>query len=138
MNAEQGPLHKIAIRLFDEVVNQGHVDVIHDLYAPEFVDHAPGPGQESGPAGIIQVVERYRAAIPDLHVTLEDVLECGDRLVTRETWRGSQSQDLADLPANGAVFEVTRIHIFRIVAGRIVEEWTAGSVLDALRAANNR
>ena len=120
-------------RLFDEAVNQGHVDLIVELYAPSFVDHSPGPGQAPGPAGIIEGVKRYRTAIPDLEVTVEDVIVSGDRVVTRETWSGTHRYELAGLAATNRSFVTTRMHIFRVDSGRVVEEWSAGNVLDLLR-----
>jgi predicted ester cyclase len=135
MMTGQAQSDEIVGRLFEQAVNQGRLEVIHELYAPQFVDHAPGPGQAPGPSGIVEAVERYRAAIPDLHVTVEDILVCGDRLVTLETWRGTHRHALAGLPATNKSFEMTRMHIFRLADGMIVEEWTAGSVLNVLRAA---
>ena len=88
----------LAQRLFIDAVNDGAVELIADLYSPDFVDRAPGPGQPSGPAGIIEIVQRYRAAIPDLAITVEEVITCGDRVVTRETWRGTHHGEDAGVP----------------------------------------
>ena len=122
-----------AARLFDDAVSGGEVEAILELYAPDFVDHAPGPGQVPGPEGIVQVVRRYREAIPDLSVTVEDVLVSGDRVVTRETWRGTHQGEVAGIPPTGERFEVARMHIFKMENGLVKEEWTAGNVLAALR-----
>ena len=121
-------------RLFNEVVTHGRVNLINELYGADFVDHAPGPGQPPGRNGIIEVVKRYRAAVPDLKVTVEDVIVSGNRVVTRETWRGTHRRDIASVRATNKPFSMTRMHIFRFHRGRIVEEWTAGSVLDLLRS----
>lgn len=120
-------------RIFDEAVNQGHIDVIGELYAADFIDHAPGPDQAPGPAGIMDVVKRYRAAIPDLTVTVADIIVAGDQVVTRETWRGTHRHELADIPPTDLAFVATRIHIFRVENGRVAEEWTAGSILDRIQ-----
>ncbi len=125
--------HDLVRRLFDEAVNAGRLEVIAAVYTPDFVDHAPGPGQAPGPAGIAEVVARYRAAIPDLHVEVEDVVAEGDRIATRETWTGTHRHDLPGAPATGRAFRLTRMHVFRVVDGRIAEEWTAGSVFEVLR-----
>ena len=122
-------------RLFEEAVNQGHVGVISEQYSPKFIDRSPGPGQLPGPAGIVDAVKRYRTAIPDLEVKVEDVVISGDRVVTRETWRGTHMEEIAGVPATGKQFTATRMHIFRIEDGLIAEEWTAGSIIDVLRNA---
>ena len=122
-----------AARLFDDAVSGGDLEAILDLYSPGFVDNAPGPGQLPGPEGIVQVVRRYREAIPDLRVTVEEVIASGDRIVTRETWCGTHRGEIAGIPGTGRRFEATRMHIFRIEGGLAREEWTAGSILAALR-----
>jgi predicted ester cyclase len=119
--------------IFEEAVNQGRLDVIGELYAVDFIDHSPGPGQAAGPAGIVNVVRQYRAAVPDLMVTVEDVIVAGDRVVTRETWRGTQRHKLGDVLPTNTHFVATRIHIFRVENGQVREEWTAGSILDRLQ-----
>lgn len=128
-NAEE-----LARHIFDQAVNRGMLGVIEQVYAPHFVDHAPGPDQAPGPAGIVEVVRQYREAIPDLHVTVEEVISAGDRIITRETWRGTHQQELAGISPSNKAFVATRIHIFRVENGQVVEEWTAGSILDRLRA----
>lgn len=130
---EQNNPNAIISRLFDEAVNQGHTEVISELYASNFIDHDPGPNQLPGPDGIIQVVKQYRSAIPDLKVIVEDVVISGNRVATRETWRGTQMNELAGVPATLKQFTATRMHIFRIEDGLIVEEWSAGSIIDKLR-----
>jgi len=120
-------------RLFGEAVNEGRVELIKEIYAPHFIDRTPGPGQAPGPAGIVDVVERYRAAIPDLRIELDDVVVADGFITTRETWTGTHRHDLADIPATNRPFSMSRMHIFRVENGAIVEEWTAGSVLDTLR-----
>jgi steroid delta-isomerase-like uncharacterized protein len=124
---------ELARRIFEEAVNQGDTDVIGEIYAEGFIDHSPGPGQAPGPAGIVNVVDQYRAAIPDLSVTIEDVIVAGDRVITRETWQGTHRHKLGDLPPSNKPFVATRIHILRIENGRVAEEWTAGSIIDRLR-----
>jgi len=121
-------------RIFEEAVNQGYTDVIGEIYAEDFIDHSPGPSQAPGPAGIVNVVNQYRAAIPDLKVTIEDVIVAGDRVITRETWRGTHRHKLGDFLPTNASFVATRIHILRIENGRVAEEWTAGSIIDRLQA----
>ena len=125
--------HSLLHQLFEMAVNQGQIDLIEELYSSNFVDHSPGPQQPPGPLGIIEVVKRYRTAIPDLEVKVEDVIISGDRIVTRETWSGTHMEEIAGLPGTGKPFTTTRMHIFRLENGKIAEEWTAGSVLNELR-----
>lgn len=106
-------------RLFEELLNRGDLAVVDELYAKEFVDHSAGSGQTPGPAGIKQAVADFRGMFPDLKATVDDLIAEGDKVVSRETWRGTHKAS-----GKAAVGEV--IHIFRLEDGRVVEEWSKG------------
>lgn len=74
-------------RFFDEVWNKGDVGEAETFLAPAFVSHNPFDVRIVGPLEYGGAVTDYRAAFPDLHTTLEDVLVDGDRVVVRGTDR---------------------------------------------------
>jgi predicted ester cyclase len=120
-------------RAFEEIINKGNVAVIDELFATDFVDHSGDSDAPPGPARTKQAVIRYLAAFPDLHVTVEDVIFEGDKIVTRETWRGTHQGEFMGIAPTGKSILWTRMHIFRIRGGQIVEEWVeSSSVLDQL------
>ena len=117
MSAEE---NKVVIRrLFEEAVNQGDMTVVDERYAPDFVDHSALPGQLPGPAGIKDAVSAFRATIPDLKDTIDAMSDEGDRVLTQETWRGTN-------PSTGKQTTGTITHIFVFQDGKIVEEWSEG------------
>jgi ketosteroid isomerase-like protein len=109
----------IVRRVFAEIANRGDMSVVDELYANDFVDHSAFPGQAPGPAGIKEAVGDFRSLFPDLEVTIEDLVAEGDKVVSRETWRGTHAS--SGRAARGEV-----IHIFHLKDGRIVEEWSKG------------
>src|SRR3954471_6615716 len=80
-------------RFFDEVWNKGNVGETEAFLAPEFVSHNTLDVRIVGPQEYGGAVTDYRAAFPDLHTTLEDVLVDGDRVVVRGTDRGTHRGD---------------------------------------------
>ena len=110
-------------RVFDEVVNQGRLDVIDEIYAPEVVDHDPLPGAPPGLEGIRYSIGGLRAAMPDLEVIVEDISAHLDKVVVHNTWRGTQRGRLLGLGGSGRRICSTGIVIWRLVDGRIVERW---------------
>ncbi|MGI8869618.1 MAG: ester cyclase [Mycobacteriales bacterium] len=56
---------------FGEAVNNGNLDALNDLVAPDSVDHDPAPGQGPGPQGYRDLFSEMRSAFPDLHVEVE-------------------------------------------------------------------
>jgi steroid delta-isomerase-like uncharacterized protein len=75
----------------------------------------------------------YRAAFPDLKITVEDQIAEGDKVVTRWTAEGTHDGDLPGLPASGRSSTVTGIGIDRIEGGKIVEAWGNWDTLGMLQ-----
>ena len=109
-------------RYWDEVVNPGNLDLIDELYAPNFVLHAPD-GDVYGPDGVRRQLAAYRAAFPDLAVTLEDLLAEGDKVVRRFTLRGTHRGPFLGVPVSGRRVELGGIAIDRVAGGLLVESW---------------
>lgn len=131
-----GNVNQVLLRRFyDEIFNQGHLDVAGELIASDFVDHIPRPmpGQPSeGAAAVTWLASLLRTAFPDLHVSLDEVLEVGDRLVARVTWSGRQTGQLLGADPTGKRIKVAGIDIIRFSDGKIVEHWGQMDVLGML------
>ena len=66
MKAEE---NKGIVRRFWGVWEEGNIDLVDELVAPDYVNHSPGiPGQPEGPERIKAVVSMFRGGMPDLRV----------------------------------------------------------------------
>ena len=75
-------------RMYEEVWNEGRLDVVDDICAPDY--RGVGPyGDEHGPDAVKRGVAARRAAFPDIQVTIEDLLVDGDRVSARLTFEGT-------------------------------------------------
>lgn len=122
----------VASRWYEEVFNAGNLALIDELFAPNFVDHDPSnplPGLE----GVRQLVSMYRGAFPDLHLTIEDEITGGDKVVTRFTGRGTHRGPLMGIPPTGKRVTITAIDILRFENGRIAEHWGNQDLLGMMR-----
>ena len=113
---------------FEEFVNRKNVDIGNANFAPNFVDHGADvpQGTPPGPAGAIQYVAGTLKRFPDLHVRIEDMIAEDDKVVVRNHWTATDSQ-------NGKKLEFRGIVIWRIAARKIVERW---AYLEAPHAAS--
>ncbi|MBW8004017.1 MAG: ester cyclase, partial [Planctomycetes bacterium] len=59
----------IALRVFEEVWNQGNLDVIDEIYAIDYVGHMPGSPDLQGTEGFKQFVTMQLTAFPDNQFT---------------------------------------------------------------------
>ncbi len=65
-------------------------------------------------------VPAFRHAFPDIHITIQDVIAEGDRVVLRYTFRSTNMGDFVTpmpLPATGKQVTVTGMSIGRVASG---------------------
>ena len=109
----------IVRRWSEELFNQGKLEVVDEIVASTYRRHDPGdPFAVEGPEDLKRLVSMLRAQVPDLHVSVEDVIAEGDKVVTRYTL------------AQG---KASAIQIFYLVDGKIVESWANRDDLGLLR-----
>ena len=106
-----------------EVFNSGNFGLIDELIAPDFVEHSAQPGVPPTRDGFMQLAIAMRSAFPDLHYTVEDAIEAGDKVVHRLAASGTMKGDFLGIPATGTRATWTEIHIGRVADGRLVEHW---------------
>jgi len=94
------------------------------ILAPGALSHMPGAPQPLDSAGHQQYAAPFVAAFPDSYHVIEDQLSDGDQVVTRTTFRGHHTGELMGIPATGREIALEAISWFRLVDGRIAEEWT--------------
>ena len=110
-------------RVIEEAWNQGHLEVIDEIFAPDYTEHILRQGQEPGVEGYKGRVLATRAAFPDLVCDVQDLIAEGDRIALRYTLRGRHDGDLAGIPASGERMSSDGMVFARFQDGRIVERW---------------
>jgi predicted SnoaL-like aldol condensation-catalyzing enzyme len=103
---------------FEEFVNRKNLQIGEVNLAPNFVDHGADvpPGLPAGPAGAIQYVGGMLRKVPDLQVTIEDLIAEDDKVVVRNRWTGTDN-------TSKQRFEFSGIVIWQIADRQIVERW---------------
>lgn len=107
--------------------------IFDELLAPTYVLHLPGGPPMSGIEPAKQLMVAYTSAFPDLQLTTEDMVAEGDRVAIRNTWRGTHQGVFQGLPETGKHVTFTGSDIFRIVGGRIAEQWADLDALGLMR-----
>jgi predicted ester cyclase len=117
MSTEQNKT--LICRVFEEGVSGGDMRLIDEVFSPHNVSHSGPPGQYLSPERIRAFLAGVRATLPDLQVTIEELIAEDDRVATVETWRGTHAR-------TGERVEGTVLHVFRFADGQVVEEWNEG------------
>ena len=118
-------------RGYEEGFNQRNLAVFDELMASDYVWHiASTTVQGREPAK--QLISRFLTAFPDGRYTIEDMIAEGDRVVVRQTFRGTHRGNFMGIAPTGKQVTVTEIEIFRVANGRGVENWTNSDDLGLL------
>ncbi len=122
----------VATRVFEEIFNEGKLEVAREIYAPDFRNH--GLHRDADLEEDQAAVRAEKAAFPDLHIRVDRLIAEGDLVGALWTFRGTHTHaGYGGLPATGASVEMRGMTIWRIVDGTIREEWTVFNELRAYR-----
>jgi steroid delta-isomerase-like uncharacterized protein len=106
---------------------------IDEVFRPDVLIRTPLPIQATGARAVKEVFATLQRAFPDLRVTVEDLIEEGDKVVARNTVTGTHRGEYLRLPPTGKSVTYNEIFVLRFVDGRIAETWGVVDVLSQLR-----
>lgn len=113
-------------RVFDEGFNQGKLDVVDEALAPEAVDRHPfEPDEPDFRSHLKAAITMFRAAMPDLHANVEDIVAEGSTVAARVRITGTHTgEPLFGIPAAGRAVDVEQFHfIHSNDQGQGVRHW---------------
>lgn len=119
-------------RFVAEIWNNGNIDAVDDLFAKHCSFHDPS-FPVNGTKGLRDQVRELRAAYPDLHIDLHDVIAEGDMTASRWTMGGTAKGEFRGFPATGKTYVMTGMNFAKWESDRIVESWTNYDLLGALQ-----
>ena len=70
--------------------------------------------------GVRRAFNGVTEAFPDVHITIEELIGEGDKIVSRWSFQGSHLGLYQDIPATGKKVNYTGIDIYTIVDGKVV------------------
>lgn len=117
-----GSEKKVA-RLWYEAFNTRDRAVIDRILSPQWVDIPAPPGQQSGPAGLKQILEELTIAFPDLRITIQEVLQDGDKVIVRSEIEGTHERALMGFEPKKRKMRIQAVDIHQIQDGKILRTW---------------
>jgi steroid delta-isomerase-like uncharacterized protein len=121
----------IARRAFEELLSQGRFELAEQLYAKDFVNH--GIHRDISLEEDQAALKGWHQAFPDIAITPEKLIAEGDLVTIYWIAKGTNSGTGNGLPATGKKAELPGITIWRIVDGKIKEEWSAFDQLSMMQ-----
>ena len=112
--------HKAAVKKVVDIFNTGNLSDVNLLFSPEYVDHQrPDWMDVTGQEEFKKIVTLARKSLPNLHVTIEDLIAEGNTVVERLQWHSTDTK--------GKKIDRETIDILRFGNGKVVEHWGAES-----------
>jgi predicted ester cyclase len=143
-SATTGEVNKELVRrLYEEAYGQGHLEVLDEVLADDYVLHIPSlsvliPAVKVSTSGQTDEAERIRELrreFSDLQITIPDMVAEGDTVAIRMTFSGTQAAplDAWGSPNTGRSMDRGVWAFHRIACGRIAEGWVLPDNLTMLR-----
>ena len=112
---------RLVRRLHAEALASRDPGVIDAFFAADFVSHTNPPGLPEGVEGVRRFFAMFREAMPDVEVTIDELIVDRDRAAVATTIRGTHTGELLGVPATGRRVEVVGVDMVRVRDGKIVE-----------------
>jgi hypothetical protein len=134
---DQTEINKATLKRFADAANSHDPERISTAADQAFDRNVqagtPMPIEANGAPGVKNVFATLHEAFPDLHISIEDLIAEGDKVVTRERITGTHRGNYMGLPATGKKVAYNEIIIARFANGRIVETWGVVDVLSLMK-----
>jgi predicted ester cyclase len=101
---------------FEEFVNNRKPEVIRTNMTPDFYDHDGPGGEPTDASGDEKMMRQMHSMMPDLHLTIEEMIAEGDKVVCRNTWRWTDAKSGKKMGFRGFV-------LWRFEGDKIAERW---------------
>ena len=123
--------HTAIVRECFAYATKGDRAGLERILSPDFVIYVPE--EHRGVDGLLEMVETFRSALPDLAVTVDHQFADGDYVASRFTVRGTHDGELLGASPTGRPVAMTGITVSRCEDGRIAEEWELVDVAGLLQ-----
>jgi predicted ester cyclase len=111
-------------RLYKEGFNEGNLDVVDEIVAPDVVTHDPiildAP---TGPDSIRGGIEMIRKAFPDFRVEVLDLVAEGDKVASFLSMSGTNTGHYRRGGATHRKGTMRAFFLWRVADGRLAESW---------------
>jgi predicted ester cyclase len=112
-------------RFWEDAFNARNVDILPELFAEDYVNHAALPGTPPGAAGQAELMQRLWTAFPDAHFAIEHLVLDGDTVICIGEMTGTHEGELLGMPPSGRHVTWRQCHLIRAGADGLALEHRA-------------
>lgn len=115
-----------------QLVNDGDIEALHEVFHADVVDHDPAPHQGPGPQGFVEFFGAMRAAFSDFQIAPQTVVADDEHVSLAYTITGTHQGDFHGVAPTGKGIEARGVQIGRFEDGNIIERWGSSDELGIL------
>ena len=120
---------RIVREFIDAAFNKHQPDKAGEYMTPDIKWHGGTLGTVEGRDNFVGLISAIVAALPDLRNVELDIIAERDIVSVRAVVEGTHSGDLLGIPASAKHVKWDAIDNYRVVDGKIAEEWAADDLL---------
>jgi len=133
MSETENQNKRTILRLYEEVGNQGRLEVLDEIAWPDHIEHYPLPGQTQGVEGLKQRVSMVRAAF-NPKFTIEHLVAEGDKVAVMWSNQGTHVGEWFGFAPTGKSVTAHGVDIHLLRGGRLAEHWDVVDISEFLMA----
>ena len=115
--------YKKDVTLWYEAFNTKDPGLIDSILSENWVDIPAAPGQPPGREGVKHILVELTTTFPDLQVTIEEILQDGNKVIVRSAITGTQRATFMGFPAKNRKMAMQAVDIHEFQDGKIVRTW---------------
>jgi predicted ester cyclase len=119
-------------RFIEKVWNEGNLDYADELFHPQATSPS-APELAPGPATVKMLAEKTRAAFPDYHMQIEQIVGEEDKVGARFVQTGTHEGEFMGIAPTERRVEWTETGILRFEGSKVVESWYEADILGLLQ-----
>jgi steroid delta-isomerase-like uncharacterized protein len=123
----------LVMRMEEELFNNRNLAALDQFLSKRYVLRTAAEGAPNDRQAVRDAIAGYLEGFPDLHISVDELVAEGDRVVGRFTFTGTHRGDLFGIPPSGRRISVRQIAIYRIEDGKVVEEWEISDQLGLMQ-----
>lgn len=113
------------------MLNQHDPDAVEGFVAAGYINH--NPFVEDGREANRAFWAGFFTAFPDLTATMDDLIQAGDRVAGRFTYRATHRGPFYGIAPTGRPIEMRSIDIWRVQGGEFAEHWDELNLLEVFQ-----
>lgn len=121
-------------RFFAEMWNEWNFDLAKEIVAPEISFRGSLGDEMRGRAAFCDYMRKVRAAFPDFHNAIENIVAENDQFVARLTYSGTHEGEIFGVAPTHRKISYSGVAFFRIREGQVTEGWVLGDIFGLLKS----